>query len=232
MGHGPDDATNCQICTECRWCTCVNFALGAILGFVSTAAQRTRRDIRAAAIELALENGVECVTVDQIAEKAGVSRRTVFNHFPSKYDVYMPPIDSYSDEVLEAFASSTEPDLLTALADLNASRLMAPDIAHEEMLHLGILIASSKPLLKAVKEAANALNDRMAQACAQRFGCSPDDPRVVTTTAISQAMERAAIELWSHKNESPTSENLSQALSTVATTMVDLIGDRPDGASA
>src|SRR3984957_14095381 len=44
----------------------------------------TRRLLRRAAIELVAERGLANVTVEDIAEAAGVSPRTFFNYFPSK----------------------------------------------------------------------------------------------------------------------------------------------------
>ena len=47
---------------------------------------RNRRAIIAAAGELATERGMAGVTVKDLAERAGVSRRTIFNHVPSAQD--------------------------------------------------------------------------------------------------------------------------------------------------
>jgi len=45
---------------------------------------RTREAIERAALELALEQGFDHTTVDQIAERADVSPRTVFTRYPTK----------------------------------------------------------------------------------------------------------------------------------------------------
>jgi AcrR family transcriptional regulator len=53
--------------------------------------ERQRRQIRArildAALELFTEQGYTGTSVDQIAERADLARRTVFNHFPRKRDM-------------------------------------------------------------------------------------------------------------------------------------------------
>jgi AcrR family transcriptional regulator len=53
--------------------------------------ERQRRQIRArildAALELFSEQGYTAATIDQIAERADLARRTVFNHFPRKRDM-------------------------------------------------------------------------------------------------------------------------------------------------
>lgn len=51
--------------------------------------RETRRTLEAATIELALEAGLENVTVEQIAERAVVSPRTFFNYFSSKEDALL-----------------------------------------------------------------------------------------------------------------------------------------------
>lgn len=48
--------------------------------------RETRRALHRAALELALAGGVETLTVDAIADRAGVSPRTFFNYFPTKDD--------------------------------------------------------------------------------------------------------------------------------------------------
>jgi AcrR family transcriptional regulator len=50
--------------------------------------EETRRSIVAAAMKLFLEQGFDDVTVAEVAEAADVSINTVFNHFPTKEDLF------------------------------------------------------------------------------------------------------------------------------------------------
>lgn len=52
-------------------------------------AVETTASIERAAVDLALERGYDGVTVDMICERAGVSQRTFFNHFPAKDDALL-----------------------------------------------------------------------------------------------------------------------------------------------
>ena len=50
--------------------------------------QRRRADIRQAAQSLFVRHGFDAVTVADVARAAGVSLQTVYNHFPSKEDLF------------------------------------------------------------------------------------------------------------------------------------------------
>ncbi len=50
---------------------------------------QTLRDLHGAAVALAREGGLAAVTVEAVAERAGVSRRTFFNYFPTKEDALL-----------------------------------------------------------------------------------------------------------------------------------------------
>jgi len=66
--------------------------------------RETRKSIHRSALELAFEAGLEALTVDAIAERAGVSARTFFNYYPAK-----------DDAILGADGTDPEP-LLTLIA--------------------------------------------------------------------------------------------------------------------
>lgn len=59
--------------------------------------ERTRNALIAAAVELFDQQGYDATTVAQIAERADVSTRTFFLHFPTKEDVLLPHVDSRID---------------------------------------------------------------------------------------------------------------------------------------
>src|SRR5579871_5020584 len=50
----------------------------------SRLSERKRRAILSAAIDEFRQSGYEATRMDQIAARAGVSKRTVYNHFPGK----------------------------------------------------------------------------------------------------------------------------------------------------
>jgi len=84
--------------------------------------RRVREDLTAAAIRLFLANGYDATTADDIAEAAGVARRTFFRHFRTKEDAVFPDHDECLARVRHHLASAgpQEPPLavLTGAAHL------------------------------------------------------------------------------------------------------------------
>jgi len=64
-----------------------------------------RQEIWRAAIDLFHEAGFDEVHVDQIAARAGVSRRTFFRYFSSKEDVMASPVRAYGAALADAIAA-------------------------------------------------------------------------------------------------------------------------------
>jgi AcrR family transcriptional regulator len=64
--------------------------------------ERTRRLIADTARRLFAERGFEAVTVTEIAREAEVAPATVFNHFPTKEDLFYSRLEAFEDELLTA----------------------------------------------------------------------------------------------------------------------------------
>jgi len=84
--------------------------------------EATRRKIGRVAVELFLRHGFQQTTADQIAETAGVSRRTFFRHFNTKEEA----LSAWGDDVGSDLAAvaiarpSSEPVFTTLRAALQA----------------------------------------------------------------------------------------------------------------
>lgn len=96
-----------------------------------------RERILDAARLLFAEHGFEDVTVSEIAEKCGVSRATVFNHFRSKHGL----IESITADVLRYYGSLLD----HLLADLDTP---VPDLLRALFSYMGAGIENSQPFYR------------------------------------------------------------------------------------
>lgn len=71
-----------------------------------------RAQLLEAAQEVFVEAGYHAAAMDDIADRAGVSKPVLYQHFPSKLDLYLALVDQHSGDLLElirtALASTTE----------------------------------------------------------------------------------------------------------------------------
>jgi AcrR family transcriptional regulator len=72
-----------------------------------------RRQLLDAALEVFVSQGYHAAAMDEIAERAGVSKPVLYQHFPSKLELYLALLDESVDTLLEAvhdvLRSTTEP---------------------------------------------------------------------------------------------------------------------------
>lgn len=61
--------------------------------------KRTRLSIEHAAKELFLEKRFSTITVEEIAKRAGVTKRTIYTHFPSKLVLFVHMFDEYLQDL-------------------------------------------------------------------------------------------------------------------------------------
>jgi AcrR family transcriptional regulator len=74
----------------------------------------TRRALRTAALDLALERGLAAVHISEIAARAGVSTRTFFNYFDTKEDAALVDLPGIDEQELQELARSSSGEGLWA----------------------------------------------------------------------------------------------------------------------
>jgi AcrR family transcriptional regulator len=71
-----------------------------------------RRQLLSAAQEVFVENGYHAAAMDEIAERAGVSKPVLYQHFPGKLELYLALLDMHVEDMIgrmrDALASTTE----------------------------------------------------------------------------------------------------------------------------
>jgi AcrR family transcriptional regulator len=67
-----------------------------------------RRQLLGAAQEVFVANGYHATAMDEIAERAGVSKPVLYQHFPSKLELYLAVLDRLVDSLVEAVSAALE----------------------------------------------------------------------------------------------------------------------------
>ena len=161
----------------------------------ATHAQRTRAAIRAAALTLTRERGYSAMTVDDVATLAGVSRRTVFNHFSSKADLLVVGLEPPDPEVVEAFINGSG-SLLEDLGVLLASGAEAVESERGWLLSFPEIVRDNPEVERTIHERLRAIAVSLTDAASRRLGTEPDDPRARAVVALAMAIQRSAMDLW------------------------------------
>lgn len=130
--------------------------------------------LRKAALELFAEHGYDAVTVTQIAERAGITRRSYFRYFPDKREVLFAGAEQLPPAVAEAVlaAEEAESPLRTALGALvevgtQVTRLVDPSPERRAV------IASSAELRERERSKGAAITAAIRDAL-QRRGTPPE----------------------------------------------------------
>jgi AcrR family transcriptional regulator len=138
----------------------------------------TRETLAKVAVRLAIERGMENVTVDDIAAEAGVSARTFFNYFPSKEDaVLQPDPDPVAEARVIADAFERAPEELTPVQALAVAwRPVAERLDREapDWLARISIIEKDPALIARMFTAKEETEQLMIEAVARRTGLDAD----------------------------------------------------------
>ena len=156
---------------------------------------RTRAAIRAAALTLTRERGYAAMTVDDVAALAGVSRRTVFNHFSSKADLLLIGPDAPEPEAVEAFVAGAG-SLLEDLGALLASGVQSLEPEHDWLLAFPEVVRDNPEVERAVHERFEAVERVLEEAAGRRLGLPATDARVIAVVGLCVAVQKGAVRLW------------------------------------
>lgn len=191
----------------------------AELGLRERKKLETRQLIRRVALDLALEHGLENLTVEAIAHHADVSQRTFFNYFDHKDDALVTDASSAADALrqlilarpaeespLHAIRASITRDDFFALMNTDPDRMLARQ-----------KLVRQHPALLARQLSQHAHLERaFADAVARRLGIEVgDDLRPALIAGVAGAAIRVALQWWSTHAKTDPSHLLGAAFDLV-----------------
>jgi AcrR family transcriptional regulator len=158
----------------------------------------TRLALHRAALQLVAERGLDKVSVDDIAERAGVSPRTFFNYFSSKDDAVVGLDPAAPQHLAEQFTGRPVDE--SPVEGLRAvQREMAVEMAEDrELWPLRMKVIDTHPVLIGRLVAAFGESERvLAEAIAQRTGTQAGvDVYPSLLAAVQACAMRTALHRW------------------------------------
>ena len=135
------------------------------------------------------------MTIDDVAALAGVSRRTVFNHFSSKAELLVIGPETPEPEAIEAFVAGGGP-LLEDLGALLISGAQALEPERAWLMAFPQIVRDNPEVERAVHERFQAVERVLEDAASRRLGLPSSAPQVRAVLALSSAVQKAAIRMW------------------------------------
>jgi AcrR family transcriptional regulator len=159
---------------------------------------RTRRALIDAAMSLFSRDGFQAVSVERIADAAGVSPRTFFRYFPTKEDVVFA---DYEDEfdVWDRITSAPRPGETLLETIRRGTHQVVEDYESdpERWDRWAALVASEPALRRRALESQAYLRQRAAEALGRLLGLDvTTDPRPTALAAAAMASTEVASRAW------------------------------------
>lgn len=149
-----------------------------------------RRQLLSAAQEVFVENGYHAAAMDEIAERAGVSKPVLYQHFPGKQELYLALLDLHMDDMIarcrDALASTTDNKqrvqaVIGAFFDFVSGQGEAFRLVFESDLRNVALVRQR--IERNLRESA----EMISQVIQEDTGCSSDEARLLGVGMVGMA---------------------------------------------
>lgn len=142
---------------------------------------------------MAADRGFDEFTLDDLAERAGVSRRSLFNYFPSKMDAVLGVPPRSCAAAIDAFAAGGPAgDLLDDAVAVVHTLIADKDMAHEDWVVFRRALDRNSKLTAAAIERFRLVGSELAAMVAAREGVDQDGPRARVLVAMLAAIFEVA----------------------------------------
>ncbi|WP_031470316.1 TetR/AcrR family transcriptional regulator [Sciscionella sediminilitoris] len=188
----------------------------------TTVRGRMPRDVRraqllAAAQDVFVVNGYHATGMDDIAERAGVSKPVLYQHFPGKLELYLALVESHVDALIAriraALASTTD----------NKARVRATvgayfDFVHDEGSAYQLVFESDlrgEPVVQAaISRSTNACVNEITEKITADAGLDPERARLLAVGLVG--MSEVTARSWIASNRTVNKSEAVTLISTLA----------------
>ena len=179
--------------------------------------QQVVRDvIWAAATTLFYEKGYDETTVEDIAEKAGVSRRSFFRYFESKSDIMAVAVDSYATLLTEAIEACPRADSLGEVfrhTVLEVAQHCASDPHTRKVMQIAAKYPAAR---EALQSGTIEIEQRIAAAFAPRCGKGADKNITAGVVAgLALSVLSVIFRVWFEQGKQDVTATVNQVMDTL-----------------
>ena len=180
--------------------------------------EATRARIERAALDLFTRRGFEGVTIDEVADVAGISRRTYFRYFATKADAVWGDFSAHVERLAGLLRDSGSGQ--TVLASICDAYVEVNDYAPRDLplLRQRMQLILTEPALLAHSQVRYAAVDRVvAEYVALRTGTEPGELLARLVATSTRAAATTAFEAWLTYPEFSLDKALRTAFDELAT---------------
>jgi mycofactocin system transcriptional regulator len=179
----------------------------------------SKGELELVALELFAERGFERTTVDDLADAAGIARRTFFRYFPSKNDVVYGDFDAALEELRARLAATPEDvPLVDGIRDaVLAFNALPPEAESQHRVRMALVLHT--PALQAHSTLRYAgWRAVIAEHTAARLGLDSSDflPQLLAHQSLACAV--AAYEQWLARPGSDLARLIDEAFGSLTVT--------------
>jgi len=184
---------------------------------------RTTETIRDSVLDLAIEHGLDNVTIDMIAERAGISPRSFFNYFSFKEEALLPPPVSLPQGAVDAFVTGQG----SLLADLSALLEAHVNLARPQRARfraISDMSCSNAKLMLIKGQTFSRYEEQICDLVARRLQVSTDAPLPKLIAAVVSAAIRCGLARWAAMSTGSAAHEVTRSLALLG----GLFHDTPD----
>jgi AcrR family transcriptional regulator len=184
----------------------------------------TRSAIVEAAFDLLRSGGPEAVTADRVADAAGISRRTLFNYFPTVESALNVPTETFLDHALRQFDGAA-PSVPVMSAAVDAMRSLADRSLLAPVAELFVLSRNNPQLGRQQLEAWDNCANRLMETISSRVpGHNALEITVFANSIVGAG--KAAFGYWALTHAGDLSDS---SLTALQNNLTDALAQLRDG---
>ncbi|SDQ44601.1 TetR/AcrR family transcriptional regulator [Thermostaphylospora chromogena] len=176
-----------------------------------------RRQLLSAAQEVFVERGYHAAAMDEIAERAGVSKPVLYQHFPGKLELYLALLDLHVDDMVarcRAALDSTTDNKQRVQAAIGAFFDFVSSQGEAFRLVFESDLRNVAPVRQRMERSLRESADMISQVIQEDTGCSSDEAHLLGVGLVGMA--EVSARYWLSSQGSIPKEAATQLMARLA----------------